>query len=175
MAEILLVDNDARICELITWFLERGGHRVRSAPSFSAARERIVERAPDLMLSDIDLGAENGREELPKMAREGLLPPTLVVSGYLDRELDARLRAIPGVLDTLAKPFDLAALQARVADCLSAPKPVRAALPERDERARAEPRTHDDGWREVLPEREARNAPRPDQRARPDERSRGPA
>jgi DNA-binding response OmpR family regulator len=170
MAEILLVDNDARICELVAWFLERRGHRVRSAPSFSTARERILERVPDLMLSDVDLGIENGRDELPKMAREGLLPPTLVVSGYLDRELDARLRAIPGVLDTLAKPFDLAVLEARVASCLSAPRTVRAALPARDTRAGAAPLAHDDGWVEILPERDARG-----DRPAPDERRRGPA
>lgn len=177
MADILLVDNDARIVELMAFFLGKHGHRVRTARSFSEARARIVERPPDLMLSDVDLGAESGRAELPRMAREGLLPPTLVVSGYLDRDLDAFLYAIPGVVSTLAKPFDLAELEARVAQCLTArrsgvpapgdPGVIRSsagepapAIPSRGWRdpstpevpaQRAGPAVDDEGWIEITP------------------------
>jgi DNA-binding response OmpR family regulator len=119
MADLLLVDNDERLTELIGALLARRGHAVRRAGSFGAARGALLERRPELMLADLELGAESGGEELPRLAREGLLPPTLVVSGYLDRELDARLRAIPGVLGTLAKPFDLERLCARIDQCLA--------------------------------------------------------
>lgn len=117
MADLLLVDNDARILELLAAFLKRRGHSVRMATSFSEARAAIAVRMPELMLSDLELGRERGDEELPALAREGLLPPTLVVSGYLDRELEAQLATLPGVVGTLAKPFDLAALEARIEEC----------------------------------------------------------
>ena len=141
VAELLLVDNDTRITELIAWFLVRRGHNVRSAASFVEARARIDELRPDLMLSDVDLGAESARDELPALAREGRLPPTLVLSGYLDRDLSLRLGAVPGVVGTLAKPFDFAVLEARIDACLAlatnaAPTPAPA---------------DDDGWVDVVP------------------------
>ncbi len=116
--EILIVDNDERIVELVAWFLKKRGFAVRSAASFSEARVRIAERRPDLLLSDIDLGEERATEELPALAREGALPPTLIVSGYLDAQIIAGFEALPEVLDTLPKPFDFSELEERVVACL---------------------------------------------------------
>jgi DNA-binding response OmpR family regulator len=114
MADLLLVDNDARLSELMAWFLERHGHQVRTACSYVEARARIAERRPDLMLADLELGRENGREELPRMAQLGCLPRTLVVSGYVDRESEAGLSALPLVVGMLRKPFELDRLEALV-------------------------------------------------------------
>ncbi len=119
MADLLLLDDDPRIVELLAKFLEKRGHVVRTATSFAAAHDRILERKPDLLLSDLDLGVESGREELPRMSRAGILPPTLVVSGYLDRDLAAELEALPGVVGLLVKPFDMPKLEARIQACLS--------------------------------------------------------
>jgi len=118
-ADVLIVDNDERIVELVAWFLEKRGYQVRAAASFEQARERIAERRPELMLSDLDLGAESALEELPRLAAAGVLPPTLVVSGYLDPTIEERLEGLPAVLGTLAKPFDFAALERRVSECLA--------------------------------------------------------
>ncbi|HEV8111522.1 MAG TPA: response regulator [Planctomycetota bacterium] len=123
MGDLLLVENDARILELMTLFLAKAGHSVRGAASFELARTAIRERTPDLMLSDLEMGAESGREALPDLAREGLLPPTLVVSGYVDRDSAAELARLPEVVGTLAKPFDRARLLAKVEACLAARSP----------------------------------------------------
>jgi DNA-binding response OmpR family regulator len=117
--DILLVDNDSRILELVAWFLAKRGFTVRTALSFRDARELIAERRPELLLSDIDLGEENAREELPRLAALGILPPTLVVSGYLDAEIVKELEALPPVIGTLAKPYDFAVLEERVRACLA--------------------------------------------------------
>jgi len=119
MADLLLVENDPRILELMTFFLERAGHRVRAASSFAAAADSIRESPPDLLLSDLEMGSESGREELPRLARSGILPPTLVVSGFVDRESVRALAEIPGVVGTLAKPFDMAQLSRKVEECLA--------------------------------------------------------
>lgn len=119
MADLLLVDNDPRLVELYALFLGRRGHGVRTATSFAAARRALDERRPDLLLSDLELGAERGDEELAALARDGLLPPTLVVSGYLDPALAAELGRLPSVVGTLAKPFDLATLEARIEEALA--------------------------------------------------------
>ena len=132
MASLLWIDNDARLVELAALLLTRKGHAVRTAGSFAEARARLAEARPDLVLSDLDLGAESGRVELPRLASEGLLPPTLIVSGFLDRELDDELRGVPGVVGTLAKPFDLDRLVACIDECLAAtsPAPEEGAGPE---------------------------------------------
>jgi DNA-binding response OmpR family regulator len=126
VAELLLVENDSRILELMTFFLVRAGHQVRTASSFEAASAAIRERAPDLMLSDLEMGVASGREELPRLAAAGILPPTLVVSGFVDREAAQALAEIPGVVGLLAKPFDMAQLSKKVDECLA-----RATAPRR--------------------------------------------
>jgi DNA-binding response OmpR family regulator len=140
MADLLLVDDDRRIVELVAFFLTRRGHSVRIAQTFGEARAAIVERAPELMLSDVDLGHERSDEELPKLAADALLPPTLIVSGYLDADLEARLQSIPGVLGTVRKPFDLAALEARIESLIARSSSAHAV---------AAPKDDDEGWTEI--------------------------
>lgn len=114
-ADILVVENDQRIADLLAWFLRRRGHRVRRAASFAEARALLRRVRPDLMLSDVELGpGESARTELPRLSEEGLLPPTLVVSGYLDEQLTHELCSVPAVLGTLAKPFEFRELETRI-------------------------------------------------------------
>ena len=120
MADLLVVDNDARIAELVAWFLEKGGHSVCVVTSYAKAREALRERRFALMLADLELGVEDGRVELPLLESEGLLPPTLVVSGYLDAEITEALFKVPGILGTVPKPFEPKELLERVDAALAA-------------------------------------------------------
>lgn len=140
MADLVLVDNDERIVELVAWFLRRARHTVRTAGSYAEVRGMLAERLPDLMLADLELGEERGDEELPRLAAEGLLPPTLVVSGYLDRELEHALRRVPGIRGTLGKPFDLPGLERSIEECLCA-----------SERSAPAPLDAEEGWIEIEP------------------------
>lgn len=117
-ADILIVDNDERIVELLSWFLSKRGYSVQGAHSFAEAREVLAAGLPDLMLSDLDLGAESALVELPLLAAADLLPPTLVVSGYLNAETTERLTGMGQVLGVLSKPFDFASLEERMVSCL---------------------------------------------------------
>jgi len=157
MADLLIVDDDERIVELTTWFLERSGHTVRTAPSYAAARLELVRRVPDLLLADLELGAESGRVELPRLAAEGVLPPTLVISGFLDAALQRELERLPGIVGTLAKPVDVDRLEAKIAECLALagggrdevlPHPPPSAAPPR---ALELPEPDEDGWVEIVP------------------------
>jgi DNA-binding response OmpR family regulator len=158
MALLLIVDNDERIVELSAWFLRRLGHEVETANSYAEARLRLSKRWPDLLLADLDLGHERGQEELPKLAREGALPATLVISGYLDADLDAELLRIPGVLRTVAKPVDLHHLEGLIRTCLESgrlvprPRPVQPQAPVpvvMDENLDED--MDEDGWVEIVP------------------------
>lgn len=146
MALLLIVDNDARIVELTALFLGREGHEIETALSYAEARLRIDERRPDLMLADLDLGHEHGREELPRLAAEGRLPATLVVSGFLDVELEAELGRLEGVRGTLTKPVDLERLAARIVEEVG--KGDVAGAPEASVPA---PEEDEEGWIEIVP------------------------
>lgn len=165
-ARILVVDNDTRIVELVSWFLGKRGFEVQSAHSFVEAREVLAGGAPDLMLSDLDLGAESALHELPRLAGEGLLPPTLVVSGYLDQASTEQLLSIDGVLGTLPKPFDFEKLENRVLECLAQARETRGSAaadaastheaPSLRTAAASEPGSaspSQDGWVEIRPAR----------------------
>jgi CheY-like chemotaxis protein len=153
MATLLIVDNDERIVELSAWFMRRLGHVVETANSYAAARLVLNKTWPDLMLADLDLGYERGQEELPKLANEGLLPATLVVSGFLDANLERTLRRIPGVRGTVAKPVDLKHLERLICHHLetgeSIPAPTRTAGPQAADTAPVEEDA--DGWVEIAP------------------------
>ena len=165
-ARLMILDNDRGLVDLAAWYLERQGYLVDKATSFREARHLLATDPPDLLLSDVEMGEESGAEELPRLSAEGLLPPTLVISGFLDAELAERLRCLPGVLGTLAKPFDLPDLEQRLEDCLarvaagecesSRPRGVQATMAPMDSDtevgADLSGLTEDaDGWIEVPP------------------------
>jgi DNA-binding response OmpR family regulator len=118
-ARLMILDNDLGLVELAAWYLERQGYVVDKATSFREARHLLLSDPPDLLLSDVEMGEESGAEELPRLSSQGILPPTLVVSGFLDAELAERLGGLPGVLGTLLKPFDLPVLEQRIEACLA--------------------------------------------------------
>lgn len=124
--EILIVDNDERIVELVSWFLVKRGYSVRKASNFGTARHLLQEKGVDLLLSDLDLGSENALDILPAMQAEGVLPPTLVFSGYLDAPSRERLMALEPVVGTLSKPVEFQVLESCVANYFSG-KPIEAA------------------------------------------------
>ncbi|MCP5024472.1 MAG: response regulator [bacterium] len=160
--EILVVDNDERIVELVSWFLLKRGYSVRSAETFDLARQMLVERPVDLMLSDIDMGAESALEVLPRFHREGILPPTLVFSGYLDAKNQNLLLALDPVVGTLAKPVAFHVLEACVVDffkgrslsehcCVSSDLISRPTSPARPPVPAATETHGDDEWVEIVP------------------------
>ncbi len=116
--DLLLIENDRRLGELLCSSLERRGYTTRRAATFTEARGMIAELAPDVVLSDLQLGEEDARDELPRLAAEGILPPTLVVSGYLDARTSEELMRIPNVRGVLPKPFELEALTAAIDELL---------------------------------------------------------
>jgi DNA-binding NtrC family response regulator len=161
VARLLLLDNDTRILELFALYLGKRGHVVRTASTFRAARVALAAERPELFLSDLELGVESGRVELPRLSEEGLLPPTLVVSGFVDAELQRFFETIPAIVGCLPKPFDLERLDAALADALAraaeiAPTLARATSeganvsgpPAKTMTASA---SDEDGWTEVLP------------------------
>jgi DNA-binding NtrC family response regulator len=101
---VLVVDDDAAMCEMLASVLEEKGLRVRTTGSAAAALEALRDAEFDAVLSDIRMPGRTGIE-LVGGIRE-LRPETPVILmtafGNLESAIDA-LRA--GAYDYITKPF----------------------------------------------------------------------
>lgn len=105
---ILIVEDDR---ELLGWMVELLGHagyRVTGAATFEAGKRALTAAPPDLLITDVRLGAFNGLQLAfrARAANAGL--PIIVMTGYTDPALRAEAEQLPAV--HLEKPFDSTAI-----------------------------------------------------------------
>jgi len=103
---VLVVDDDEGILRLARKSLERAGCKVALCAGVGAARARIAESEPDLLVLDYQLtGAETGLDFFRRLRSEGVRVPAILVTGFTDesRVIEA-LRS--GVSDVVPKAGD---------------------------------------------------------------------
>lgn len=66
---VLIVDDEAVVIRVLRLALERAGYEVTSRSDGQAALERIMEQAPDVLITDIEMPRMTG-EELCKALHE---------------------------------------------------------------------------------------------------------
>jgi PAS domain S-box-containing protein len=116
---ILVVDDEARIRELILKILRRRGYQVLEAANGEEALAICREHsgAIDLVITDVMMPRMGGPELVDRLHKVGLNPRILYVSGYTgDANISAR--NFPPGTAFLEKPFTLAALLERVQEVL---------------------------------------------------------
>jgi DNA-binding NtrC family response regulator len=109
---VLVVEDERSLRLLCRVNLELEGHRVHEAATLAEARAHVERQAPDVILLDIHVGAEDGLGLLDEIAALDLPVRIVLLSGSADVGPDLRAR-VDGVL---GKPFDLDRLSAAVAD-----------------------------------------------------------
>ena len=115
MKRILVLENDAGVALLLCQVLSSRGYRVERAETGPQVLERLERGGPvDLLISDLFLSGMGGLEVILALEERGLALPVLVVSGYLENSVKARLQACPSGRGWLKKPFDLGELLERV-------------------------------------------------------------
>ena len=57
---VLLVDDDRALLRLVEMWLTAGGYSVTACDSFGDAKQQLALSPPDLLLTDVRLGAFNG-------------------------------------------------------------------------------------------------------------------
>ena len=109
--QILLVDDDAEICEFLSTLLELEGMRTRVAHTATAALEELP--GSDAVLLDVAMPDVDGLELCRRMRRAGFAGPVLVISARPGPELP-RKAAEAGASGFVRKPFENAELVARI-------------------------------------------------------------
>ena len=118
-ATILVVDDNRQLRETLTEALTTLGYHTVTAASAEAALKVLDLNAPDLILSDIRMGAMTGIDLCARLKQDPRfqLTPVILLTALSDR--DARVAGLAaGADDFFAKPCDLVELGTRVAALL---------------------------------------------------------
>ena len=108
LKRVIVVDDDRQVLRYLTELLQESGYDTVSCERFLDAKGILATSRPDLLLTDLRLGAYNGLQ-LAIFARErhpGL--PVIVLTGYEDPTL--REEAVRAGAGFLVKPVPRAIL-----------------------------------------------------------------
>jgi len=112
-ALILVVDDDARLRELLGRYLVENGFRVSAAEDAAAARERLRILQPDLIVIDVMMPGESGLDLTEVLRRDNATTPVLLLTARGAPE-DRIAGFEAGADDYLPKPFDPRELLLRI-------------------------------------------------------------
>ena len=126
---LLVVDDDARLRNLLQRFLTEQGFRVSAAADAALARQALAAMEFDLLVVDVMMPGESGLELTESLRRQGQEVPILMLTAA--GAPDDRIAGFEhGADDYLAKPFDPRELALRIRTILKrAMPPPSASLP----------------------------------------------
>jgi two-component system OmpR family response regulator/two-component system response regulator RstA len=120
---IMLVEDDLRLSELVTRYLEDNGFRVTSKARGDEAVEQVRRDNPDLLILDVGLPGQDGfaicRQLRPQYAN-----PILILTAR-DNDIDHVLGLELGADDYLIKPVEPRVLMARINALLRRSKAIQ--------------------------------------------------
>ena len=113
---LLVVDDDARLRELLRRYLSENGFRVTTAPDAGEARANLASFAFDLIVLDVMMPGENGLDLTRALRNEGRVPVLLLTAMA---EPEDRVNGLEhGADDYLSKPFEPRELVLRIRNLL---------------------------------------------------------
>jgi two-component system OmpR family response regulator len=111
--KVVVVDDDAELCELLARALTREQHEVITYGSLAQVQAALAREHPDVLILDLDLPDGSGLDLCSALRRERATMPILILSASGD--VSARITGLDaGADDYLVKPFAVAELRARV-------------------------------------------------------------
>lgn len=118
-SRILVVEDDGGLRDMLRQELEDAGYRLASAPDADAARRHIARHHPDLVISDLRLPGDSGRDLLDHCRTLDAPPGFIMITafGTVEQAVEALKR---GADDFLTKPLRLDHLRLAVARVLNA-------------------------------------------------------
>ncbi len=123
MEKVLVVDDDAGICDFLKMFIKRLGYDVDVAATGAQTLQKLNDtESPSLVLLDLVLPDTDGWQILKEIKNRDKEIKVIIMTGYHSDYEDA-LRIIEvvnlGVETCLSKPFDLNKLQEAIFSSLS--------------------------------------------------------
>lgn len=124
---ILVVEDDAALCELLKWNLDSEGYEVRTTPDGEEALVMVREQAPDAIILDWMIEEVPGIEVCRQLRKdkETARIPILMLTARGEEE--DRIRGFKtGADDYVTKPFSPRELMARIEALLRRSRPALA-------------------------------------------------
>jgi DNA-binding response OmpR family regulator len=115
-ARVLVVEDDQEMRQLLTQLLAIEGYDVQAVGDSAAAITVVSREEPDLVLLDIVLGNEDGRDLLRELRRMSDVPVVFLTGR--GHEIDKIAGLKMGADDYIVKPFSPGELSARVESVL---------------------------------------------------------
>lgn len=109
---IIVVDDEAHICEMVADYLNGQGFSARAASGGAALDALLPDFSPDLILLDVNMPHEDGLSVARRLRATGDIPVIMVTAA--DDIVDRIVGLEVGADDYLTKPFDLRELKARI-------------------------------------------------------------
>ncbi len=112
---VLIIEDDASVCELLFSCLSKAGYRVSIAHSGEASLSHIEEDPPEVIVLDLNLPGMNGLDVCRAMRRDPWMSriPVLMLTGQAEED-DVVAGLEVGADDYMTKPFSPKLLTARV-------------------------------------------------------------
>jgi len=109
---IILVEDDLRLSELVSRYLQNNGFRVTIAHRGDEAVEQVRRESPDLVILDIGLPGQDGFS-ICRQLRPSYTNPILILTAR-DNDIDQVLGLELGADDYVVKPVEPRVLMARI-------------------------------------------------------------
>ena len=127
MSTVLVIDDEANICDLVELYLTAAGFEVDCACDGAQGLSRFRETAPALVILDYLLPGMDGLEICKAIREESLTPIVMLTARDSDMDKVALLEA--GADDYVVKPFSPPVLVARVRAVLRRSAPAIVSPP----------------------------------------------
>jgi two-component system response regulator CpxR len=121
---VLLIDDDAELCALMTEVLSSHGYDVVTAADGAAGLEIALKARPDLVILDVMMPRLDGFDVLRHLRRQSRAPVIMLTARTTPEDRIQGLNV--GADDYLAKPFIVGELLARIRAVLRRSHPVSA-------------------------------------------------
>lgn len=125
---LLVVDDDRRIRNLLSRYLNSEGYRVTTAQTAAEARAKLDGLKFDLLILDVMMPGESGFDLARAIRLTSIVPIVMLTARS---EAESRIEGLEiGADDYVAKPFEPRELSLRIANILKHSRPAPAAARE---------------------------------------------
>jgi DNA-binding response OmpR family regulator len=100
---VLVVDDDARILEMLSDFLIAQGYEVATVTTGAQALNQVASLHPDVIMVDMVMPGLSGADVLAALRQAGIVVPVILMTGH-------QITMREGFFAVLAKPFHMGGL-----------------------------------------------------------------